>query len=458
MNKLFVILCFIVFSLALSSTFSQENNKDINKVTISGISSGGFMANQMATIYSSEFSGVGTVAGGFYYCAQDYLPKKVKQDANTIGSTNLFLFEPTTKMVSDTLNPFIIFQGVNPQTWFRPQKGNPIYLSVAVCMGEPDKAELPAEVLKKNAERKLIDPLHHMKEQKVFIFQGKNDSVLNYKMQDKMKEYYLSNGVSENKIEVLTGEGSHNFPTDRTDGIKCESEEVPYVSSCGLNVAGNLLDHLLDGNLVRGAFNKEHIYLVDQTNLLNKDKTDVPENEWIQPGESLAPYGYLYAGEKCLKNPGSCRLHVALHGCKMSDSYQESFQEQYQKQVNTYKILNMRTKKDWRFFSVLPAIEDKVNQYGLLKFVLDSGYIEYAEENDLMILFPQTWISEKNYPYNPKGCWDWFGWTGDQYATKKGAESKWLMSFIRAIAENPSSRILPVKPKFEQVEKNFPGK
>lgn len=454
MNKLFVILCFIVFSLAVSSTFSQENNK----FTISGISSGGFMANQMAAIYSSEFSGVGTVAGGFYYCAQDYLPKKVKQDSNTIGSTNLFLFEPTTKMVSDTLNPFIIFQGVNPQTWFRPQKGNPIYLSVAVCMGEPDKAELPSDVLKKNAERKLIDPLINMKDQKVFIYQGKADSVLNYKMQDKLKEYYVATGVNESNIEILTGEGSHNFPTDRTDGIKCENEEVPYVSSCGLNVAGKILDHLVEKNLVRGNFNKDHIYLVDQTKNLNTTNADKNENEWIQPGDSLAPYGYLYASEKCLQTPGSCKLHVALHGCKMSDSYQESFQEQYQKQVNTYKILGMRSKKDWRFFSVLPAIEEKVNQYGLLKFVLDSGYIEYAEANDLMILFPQTWITEKSYPYNPKGCWDWFGWTGDQYATKKGAESKWLMPFIRAIAENPSARILPVKPKFDQVEKNFPGK
>lgn len=454
MNKLFVILCFIVFSLAVSSTFSQEKNK----FSISGISSGGFMANQMATIYSSEFSGVGTVAGGFYFCAQDYLPKKVKQDANTIGSTNLFLFEPTTKMVSDTLNPFIIFQGINPETWFRPQKGNPIYLSVAVCMGEPEKAQLPSAVLLKNAERKLIDPIAYQKDQKVFIYQGKGDTVLNYKMQDKLKEYYLSNGIPENQIEILTGEGSHNFPTDRNDGIPCEKEEVPYVASCGQNVAGEMLEHLMGKTLNRGHFHKDHIYLVDQTNLQNAAQIDKPENEWVQPGESLAPYGYLYASDKCLKAPGSCKLHVALHGCKMSDSYQESFQEAYQKQVNTYKILGMRTKKDWRFFSVLPAIEEKINQYGLLKFVLDSGYIDYAEANDLMILFPQTWITEKSYPYNPKGCWDWFGWTGEQYATKKGAESKWLMSFIRSIAENPTARILPVKPKFEQVEKNFPGK
>jgi|GEM_PF-923221 len=452
MNKLFVILCFLVFSLAISSTFSQEKSK----VTISGISSGGFMANQMATIYSSEISGVGTVAGGFYYCAEDYLPKKVKQDANTIGTTNLFLFEPTAKMINDTLNPFIIFHGLNPQTWFRPQKGNPIYRSVAVCMGEPDKAQLELSYLKKNEEHHLVDPLFNLRNQKAYIFQGQSDSVLNSKMQNKLKEQYLAVGLKEENIQLEEGKGSHNFPTDRADGIDCSKEEVPYVSSCGVDVAGNILKHTVNSELLRGEFNRDHIYLVDQTQLLNISK---PEEEWMQPSPSIAPYGYLYASEKCLQSPDSCQLHVALHGCKMSDSYQESFQTQYQNQVNSYKILSMRSKKDWRgLYNVLPTIEDKVNQYGLLKFVLDAGYINYAEANDLMILFPQTWITENNFPYNPKGCWDWFGWTDENYATKKGAETKWLMPFIRSVAENPKARILPVAPKFDLVEKNFPRK
>jgi poly(3-hydroxybutyrate) depolymerase len=450
MNKLFAILCLLICSLAISSTFSQEKGK----FSISGISSGGFMANQMATIFSSEFSGVGTVAGGFYYCAQDYLPKKVKQDANTIGSSNLFLFEPTTKLLTDTMNPFIIFNGVHPQTWFRPQKANPIYLSVAVCMGDPEKAEWPAEYLKNNEEKKLVDPLVNMQNQKVFIYQGKVDSVLNAKMLDRLKESYLSNGVKEENIQMLLGEGSHNFPTDRKDGIDCSAEEVPYVASCGQNVAGKILTHFVDERLSRDLYLKEHIYLVDQTNRENLNK---PEDEWIGPGASLAPYGYLYANDFCLQNPQACHTHVAIHGCKMSDSYQEDFQTQYQNQVNTYKILNMRSRKDLRgLISFLPVIENKVNQYGLLKFVMDSGYIEYAEKNNLMILFPQTWITENSYPYNPKGCWDWFGWTGDQYATNKGAETKWLMNFIRSVSADPQSFILPVKPKFDLVEKNFP--
>lgn len=449
MNKVFfTILVTVSFSI---SCFSNDQVK----YTISGISSGGFMANQMATIFSSQFSGVGTVAGGFYYCAEDYLPKKVKEDATGIGTGNLFLFEPTDQMVSDTLNPFIIFTGADATSWFRPQKGNPIF-QATVCMSTPDKAKFPTQYLKSNAQKKLVDPLSNLSEQKVFIYQAKQDSVLNNEMQSRLKDYYLSVGIKESNILSMTGNGSHNFPTDRKDGIDCKREVVPYLASCDLNLSGKILASLVDDKMIRTEFNKEHIYVVDQTiGLENKSK---PEAEWVTAAPSIAPYGYLYASDKCLENPGSCNLHVAIHGCKMSDSYDDDFQTKYQSQVVNYRIVGMRSNKKMLPFSVLPVIEDKKNNYGLLKFVLDSGYIEYAEQNDLMVLFPQTWITEKSFPYNPKGCWDWFGWTGENYATNTGSETKWLMGFIQSISANPKKRIMPVKPKIDEVEKIYPRK
>ncbi len=436
---------------------------DHSKFSISGISSGGFMADQMATIYSSEFSGVGTVAGGFYYCAEDYLPAKIKADSNTIGASNLFLFEPSNQIITDTLNPFVILTGVNPGSWFAPQKGNPIYQAVGVCMGGTKKAKLPTEYLKSNEASHLIDPLFNLRNQKAFIYHGKSDSVLNFKMQDLLKSFFLSVGVKANNIAVYTGSGSHNFPTDRQDGIPCGKEQVPYVAKCNFDLAGKLLGHLVDNNLVRADFNKDHIYLVDQNiNFVNVDKSQ--ESEWVTPVPSIAPYGYLYANDKCLNDPVSCHLHIALHGCKMTDNYSEDFQTQYQNQVSSFRIVRMRSRKNSVFpipnfpgipFT-LPSIEDKISQYGLLKFVLDSGYINYAEQNDVMILFPQAWISENNYPYNPKGCWDWFGWTGENYATNTGSEASWMIHFIHSIAKNPKSHLMNSKPKFDLVEKNFP--
>jgi poly(3-hydroxybutyrate) depolymerase len=42
-------------------------SKDLT--TVSGISSGGYMAVQMHVVYSDMFKGAGIVAGGPFYCA-----------------------------------------------------------------------------------------------------------------------------------------------------------------------------------------------------------------------------------------------------------------------------------------------------------------------------------------------------------------------------------------------------
>src|SRR5262245_51654711 len=45
-------------------------NTDIGESSISGISSGAFMAVQFATAWSGTIRGVGIIAGGPFYCAQ----------------------------------------------------------------------------------------------------------------------------------------------------------------------------------------------------------------------------------------------------------------------------------------------------------------------------------------------------------------------------------------------------
>jgi hypothetical protein len=444
--------------LTLVFTFSCLANER-NKFTISGISSGGFMANQMSTIFSSQFSGIATAAGGFYFCAGNYLQNRIKADAFGIGANNLFLFEPTTKILTDTMNPFLNSSEVNTNSWFAPSQRNPTYQAVTVCMGESSSASLPLDYIKSNAAEKLIDHPSFLAEQKAFIYQGKIDSVINFDMQAKLKEYYLSVGLKEQNIVTMEANGNHNFPTDRTDELSCMKTGVPYVASCELNLAEKFLKFLFEENIVSSVINKNHIHIVDQTlNLANLNKN---ESKWSKPVPSVAPYGYLYASDKCLNHPEACRLHVALHGCAMSDSFNEDFQTRYKAQVQKFRIVSVGSNQ--AAFPVIhnpfiktASIEENTPKYGLLKFVMDSGYINFADQNDLMILFPQTWVSADNFPYNPTGCWDWFGWTGEDYATNKGSEAQWMIAFINSIAAQPMNHILNKKPNFEDVEKNFP--
>ena len=163
---------------------------------------------------------------------------------------------------------------------------------------------------------------------------------------------------------------------------------------------------------------------------------------------------YLYASQKCLDNPNSCDTHVALHGCEMSDSFDAAFDKRYSEQVAKTQILGMRTKAQRSIFRrQLPVIEEKEIKFGTLKFAMLSGYIELAEKNDLMVLFPQTWITPESYPYNPKGCWDWFGATGSDYATNKGVESSWLSQYIKEVTKNPKKYILSTPPNFTEAMK-----
>jgi len=38
-------------------------------------------------------------------------------------------------------------------------------------------------------------------------------------------------------------------------------------------------------------------------------------------------------------------------------------------------------------------------------------------------------------PFNPQGCWDWFGYTGANYATKSGLQMMAIKSMISALAK-----------------------
>lgn len=425
-----------------------------NKITISGISSGGFMASQMATTYSSQISGVGTVAGGFFYCAQNHLQEKIQEGRHYpfVGTRNLFLFEPGSQFYGDVITGQAAFQ---PETdnWFTPSVGNPIYQAVSICMQNPMLAKLPD--LGQFEKNGLIDPVENLKSQQIYIYQGDVDTVVNPAMAKRLLEFYTQNQVDLKQIKTKTLPGAHNFPTDKKNLIGCGDQKMPYISSCDFNLAQDMLEHLLQKKLERTETNLlENLHRVDQN--LEPMNESLPQQDWKSPIPSVASYGYLYASQACLENPASCELHIALHGCEMSDSFDHELHQKYQDQVVKTQVVGMiREKKNIPFWlsSISPANDERKLSYGTLKFAALSGYAELAEKNNLMVLFPQTWITAKNYPYNPKGCWDWFGVNGPDYATNKGVETSWLMDYAKRVRSTPKKYVLSLPPEFGEIGK-----
>jgi poly(3-hydroxybutyrate) depolymerase len=69
-----------------------------------------------------------------------------------------------------------------------------------------------------------------------------------------------------------------------------------------------------------------------------------------------------------------------------------------------------------------------------MQFVKYAGFNEWAESNRIIILYPQTTKSDF-VPYNPKGCWDWWGYTGLDYATKFAPQLVTVQNIVSSFGE-----------------------
>jgi hypothetical protein len=68
-------------------------------------------------------------------------------------------------------------------------------------------------------------------------------------------------------------------------------------------------------------------------------------------------------------------------------------------------------------------------------FAKKTGYLEVAELNNIIVLFPQI-VATRTDPENSEGCWDWWGYGSFNYANKLGPQMagiKQMVSSIKAI-------------------------
>src|SRR3546814_9119102 len=81
-------------------------------------------------------------------------------------------------------------------------------------------------------------------------------------------------------------------------------------------------------------------------------------------------YGYIYVPTAC-QTGASCKLHVSFHGCLQTNQNIDN------------------------------------------KYAHDTGYNEWAETNNIVVLYP--YAKPDAMIGNPNGCWDWWGYTNRNY-------------------------------------------
>jgi hypothetical protein len=235
------------------------------------------------------------------------------------------------------------------------------------CMSLPNQVSVSDLVAQTSryANAGDIDPTANMRDHRVFIIHGSRDNTVVPGESPKIEEYYRNYMSAANiKADYSLAMG-HAQPT-MDYGNACTATAAPYMNRCSYNGAFEMLNWIYGGNLQRPS---------TSTPLLGDFyEFDQREFFYISPPllSSMDNSGYVYVPSRCINSQTKCRLHVAFHGCLMGKHKEGD------------------------------------------KYARNAGYNEVGELNDIIILYPQAVA----YGTNGNGCWDWWGYTVNFYATK----------------------------------------
>ena len=227
-------------------------NVDKTQISVSGLSSGAFMANQLGYAYSSTFMGVGVFAGGPYMCAGHNNYTACMYNAS-ISASQL------STMQADLTN----WSGTND------------------------------------------DALSNVARQKVFLWVGSSDTTVGPNPMTGVKTQYTNNGVTAANLSWNQQSGAnHTFPTDfaGSGDNACGTAASPYISNCSFDGAGAMLKQFY------GTLNARN-NAPASANYIQFDQTP-----YTAGNAGMAATGWIYVPASCASGT-SCRLHVALHGC-----------------------------------------------------------------------------------------------------------------------------------------------
>jgi len=311
-----------------------EMQADPARVSVSGLSSGGFMAAQYAVAFSASTFGVGVIAGGPYACAR----------VNAGG--------------------------------------------IAACMkGEPSAAQ-SFQAATEAAAKGAIDPLAGLAGSRVYLFSGTNDATVGRPVVEAVRGFYQLAGTPEANLLAVTDLPAGHAFLSPDFGNACDTSAAPYVNRCpgadGVNYdqPGALLTHLYGRLQPPVATPPAQPFPFDQTAFGPPDAT------------GLAETGYLYRPESCRADAGrGCAVHVVFHGCRQGAG----------------------------------AVGDAV--YG------KAGYNRWAEANRIIVLYPQ--VAATLGFTNPRGCWDWWGYGGADFATRSAPQLAAIRAMVARLTGSP---------------------
>lgn len=233
---------------------------DLNKTSVSGLSSGAFMTSQFYMAYSDIMVGAGIVAGGPYLCAQSW----VGQD---------YLTNATTTCMKPLTPKF------GPNTAYLEKLTNTL------------------------AKEKLIDPIANLANDKIYLFSGHADQVVTTNVVNQTQKYFRDLGVPAQSMRyVTTVDAGHALITTDAADSRCNLTQAPFINNCGFDQAWDILNFIYTGLAAPNAGEaKGKIIEFNQAEFINTPLT------------SMSQSAFVYVPDRCLS--GGCKLHIVFHGC-----------------------------------------------------------------------------------------------------------------------------------------------
>lgn len=386
-----------VFALLACTAHAGETlrsfNADLNQTTVSGLSAGAFFATQIQVAHSQHILGMGSIAGGPYFCAE--------------GSIN---------------KAYNAKQG---------DAGYPTY--TGQCMGGNfagvNAAQMAINEARQEANAGRIDALANLTNSKIFIFGGTLDPTVVPAVVAQNKPFYTGLGVPEANIRTETTiRDGHAMPLKDRQSIAnaCGATNAqygyasvsPWMSNCEYDTAGIMLEHFY------GALNARVPLAQLRGRIIQFDQTEFTR---ASGARYMNTEGFMYVPPSC--DAGErCRVHVAFHGC--------------------HQVWDK------------PAGDSGANMGD--RFYRYAGYNEWAENNRIIVLYPQA---QKTPGVDPRGCFDWWGFeeAGNQngpcnnvakttygqcsaasYHTKEGAQVRAVWSMVERVAAGRPGYASPV--------------
>lgn len=243
--------------------------------------------------------------------------------------------------------------------------------AMACASGGANLAQLEKTTERWSAEA-AIDPVSNLKGESAYLWSGTRDRMVEQPVMNQLQAFYQHYGVATSYKKSYPA--GHGWESPYGE-VGCGTTRIPFMIACD-------------------AYDSERVWLErflgplrpKNSGALRGRLVPFDQGEFTSAAASMDRRGWVFVPRDCADGR-TCTLVVALHGCLQNGALAGT------------------------------------------TFVREAGINEWADTNDIIVLYPGAAMSVKN----PAGCWDWWGYTGSAYSQKNGPQMAAIVSMVERI-------------------------